>query len=652
MTISAKLLNGNIINRDADFSKYIETVSEAWVIEGFQVSANAVAKWKARVPCERSNGEKLFVLVINDNNIPIDWNGDVYINIKQSHIDNGELSSDDGTGIATIEVWTMPSKNALKLATKNGSSITDKRKMLKKVQDLETLISWLSTRTSTLEDEIGQILEQWAIDHLEESWIVWERYTLNDTLFKQKTPLLDNCTLETNVGDVADNTEIHIQRLWSWTASNQLNIKLKKVWEPTQNLIVEVRSWTQVNVSTNEAYWYGSTVIARGSIAYWNITTDFAEYTVTLDANFWGTEWAKYDIVLYQNWGIVNSTNYYVVACDSTQYSEAFSYVAVNGTTRVRSKLMPYCISNGFAQSLLCKVGCFSKMITDYTTITKKVSSLGTIRTSPAVKKGIYTVKIKAKTDSASWNYYYNLNIRKTNRDWALVWSTQIVQTTTVKEFVWNDLSFDEWDIIAVCWYYASSTTITISSIEIWPNTQGYPQSVIYKEASPTINLSNNPDGTIYTIPIREWRIGFSCSLKWNWSYATYVYIYKNWTQIFSDKESTTTPKTVYTSIDVSKNDKISRKFYKGDSSLGSNTATNVVIVTAWTDIPLKPTEVKNIGTIWIWTSFWEVNNEFKGWQFIWETTEVITWDITLWNAMGYLVVNYKGNALKIPYYL
>jgi hypothetical protein len=33
MPIRTALLNGNNINRDADFSKYIETVSEAGVIE-------------------------------------------------------------------------------------------------------------------------------------------------------------------------------------------------------------------------------------------------------------------------------------------------------------------------------------------------------------------------------------------------------------------------------------------------------------------------------------------------------------------------------------------------------------------------------------------------------------------------------------------
>jgi len=50
MAIRTALLNWNVINRDADFSKYIETVSEAWVIEWLAVSSSSVAIGKARVP--------------------------------------------------------------------------------------------------------------------------------------------------------------------------------------------------------------------------------------------------------------------------------------------------------------------------------------------------------------------------------------------------------------------------------------------------------------------------------------------------------------------------------------------------------------------------------------------------------------------------
>ena len=52
----------------------------------------------------------------------------------------------------------------------------------------------------------------------------------------------------------------------------------------------------------------------------------------------------------------MNASNYYSIACDSTQYSEWFSLVAVNWDTRTRSKLMPYCIAEWFTDTLLCKV--------------------------------------------------------------------------------------------------------------------------------------------------------------------------------------------------------------------------------------------------------------------------------------------------------
>lgn len=48
----------------------------------------------------------------------------------------------------------------------------------------------------------------------------------------------------------------------------------------------------------------------------------------------------------------MNAQNFYRLYCDSTQYSEAFSAVAVNGDSRVRSKLMPYCVSGSFLSEL------------------------------------------------------------------------------------------------------------------------------------------------------------------------------------------------------------------------------------------------------------------------------------------------------------
>jgi len=230
MAIRTALLNWNNISRDTDFSKYIETVSEPWVIEGLEVSATKVGIWKARVPCERTNWETIYALVYNSSEATISWNGEVYILVSQTYIDDWELANEDWTWIATIEVWTTPSKNALKLATITNWSVVDNRNMIPKVWELNTQIESIFSQLEDLDERVEKLEEAWAIDHLEESGLVGELYSLSDTLFKQYTPALADSSLDCNVWDTADNTQIHIQRIGSWTASNQLKLKVKKVW--------------------------------------------------------------------------------------------------------------------------------------------------------------------------------------------------------------------------------------------------------------------------------------------------------------------------------------------------------------------------------------------------------------------------------------
>ena len=60
----------------------------------------------------------------------------------------------------------------------------------------------------------------------------------------------------------------------------------------------------------------------------------------------------------------MNASNYYRLYYNNTQYSEAFSVVAVNGSSRVRSRLMPYCVSDGFESELLVKFTSEKNVIT------------------------------------------------------------------------------------------------------------------------------------------------------------------------------------------------------------------------------------------------------------------------------------------------
>lgn len=438
MAIRTALLNGNVINRDADFSKYIETVSEAGVIEWLAVTSNSVATWKCRVPCERTNGDSIFALVYITTAQSISWNWDVYVQVSQEIIDNWELWNEDWTGIATVNVWTMPSKNALKLATISSWVVTDARNIIKTNWELNTLIQQNIEDIEDLDERVEALEEAGAIDHLEESAVVGELYTLNDTLFKQYTPTLENSTLNCNVSDTSTNKQIHIQRIGSWVASNQLKLKVKMVWSSTQNLIVEVRKWVQVTVTANsEAYWYWNQVIASWSISYSNISTSYTEKTVTLNWNFWWTEWELLDIVVYMN--TVNASNYYCVACDGTQYSEWFSYVSVNGTTRTRSKLMPYCISDGFTDSMICKI--WNGLAMNWTKSFTGQSTTGTqtmkieVRSLP--KESTITTGTMSISMYASWSSYWYLKANYWINDTIYRW-----QCTSSN----RDLSWSRWD--------------------------------------------------------------------------------------------------------------------------------------------------------------------------------------------------------------
>lgn len=549
MAIRTKLLNWNNITRDTDFSKFIQTVSEPWVIEGFTVTANSVAVWQARVPCERTNGETLYALIYNTAPVSISGNGEVYILVNQTYIDDGELANEDWTGIATIVVGTTPSKNALKLATITGGVVTDNRHIIPKVWELETYIQSLNTRMNTAEQKIDEIIEDSAVDHLEEAGLVWELYNLSDTLFKQKTPTFANCTVDANVGDVAGNTQIHIQRIASGTASNKLKLKAKKIWAPTTWLVIEIRRGVEVDVSDSEAYWYGNELVCSGSIPYSSFSTDYQEFEITMNGQFGWTKGELLDIVVYQTSNIVNSTNYYAVACDSSQYSEGFSYVAVNGSTRTRSKLCPYCIGDGFAQSLLCKVA--TSFISSTTLGTKTVSlrcnsswaSDSYSYTANAVYSTVYiVVNFSAGADyrfscRASFSITKNGSVLRSESWSDPDWTNGISRAFTLTD------SLKAWDVIALSVSLNNTRGDRYSSFNwtmqiIWSNDVNNPRVLIpYElkslgEQTTAISYGRLPDWTWY------WDFNDTLSTTattWNislWNAVWFLTITdKNWTR-------------------------------------------------------------------------------------------------------------------------
>lgn len=172
MAIRTALLTSRNINKDTDFSKYIETVSEPGVIKGLAVSTTKVAVGQAWVPCERTNGETIYSLVQNCSELTISGSGYVVIQVDQTIIDNGG-GNEDGTGIATISVVNaLPSKNYLLLAEISNGTVTDRRNMLPTLGDISTQVNSLLDRMTQAEIDIQELEEKGAIDHLEETGLV------------------------------------------------------------------------------------------------------------------------------------------------------------------------------------------------------------------------------------------------------------------------------------------------------------------------------------------------------------------------------------------------------------------------------------------------------------------------------------------------
>lgn len=214
------LLWGNTINLDSDYSKYIETVSDPWVIEGFAVEGGKVKPGKAWVKVTRSNGESLFVLVQNTQDIPVSLNGDVFIGIEvaQNAIDNGLMNNEDGTGIASIKVWPQkPSQNYLLLAVWQGGRLSDKREIIPKLQSLSTRTATLEEKVKTSETKVAKLEDKWTPQYLGKFVEVGEAYQAGDVMVEKSWRL---------------TKEIYTQRI---NGVNNLEVRSNKhlLWELT-----------------------------------------------------------------------------------------------------------------------------------------------------------------------------------------------------------------------------------------------------------------------------------------------------------------------------------------------------------------------------------------------------------------------------------
>jgi len=208
-----------------------------------------------------------------------------------------------------------------------------------------------------MDSQVATVVDLWNINSLKETGVVGEKYALTNALFLQSCPISSTSFWEYNIWDIEANTQVHIQRIWSWLESETITLKIKKVWAPTTSLHCDVFSGTLYDVSPTESAWYWTwTAIATSNKSYLDFSADWTVVTFVLDTPIWWTKGQLLDIVIYQDWNIVNNSNYYVLACDSTQYSESFRCLWVNWNTITPNKISPYCDSIWFLSCLYVKM--------------------------------------------------------------------------------------------------------------------------------------------------------------------------------------------------------------------------------------------------------------------------------------------------------
>ena len=313
--LRASLINGNWLNLDADLSKHIETLTDPGVIEGFLVENNNTLKpGKAWVKAIRSNGETIFVYVELKSDFSFSLtSGKLWIELSQEAIDNWLLNAEDGTGIASIKTWpSVPSQNFLLLASAAGGVVKDERNLIPKVGQIAQRTTTLESKLQTQEEKVGKLEEAGTPDHLWIKAIVAEAFKENDEAYEYHLPLASEVVSDCPIWKTNLTKEIHIPRVSTGVSFNTLDLYLKKVGEPSQNLEVEIRKAKKVS-SLGLEFVVGNEVLATGSVRYSEITTAYQMKTITLSKEVSVVKDEFIIIVLKQQGGTVNWSNYFCI---------------------------------------------------------------------------------------------------------------------------------------------------------------------------------------------------------------------------------------------------------------------------------------------------------------------------------------------------
>lgn len=248
----------------------------------------------------------------------------IYIEIKENLIMDPTLIADQpgstnfSKGFDIGEIKATPERpsheNFLKLYEISSGEVVDHRKEIS-IPALDSV----SQRTTTLEEKVSQAeekvekLEEFGTpDHLWIKAIVAEAFKENDEAYEYHLPLASEVTSDCPIWQTNLTKEIHIPRVSTGVSFNTLELYLKKVGEPSQNLEVEIRKAKKVS-SLGLEFVVGNEVLATGSVRYSEITTAYQMKTVTLSKEISVAKDEFIIIVLKQQGGTVNGSNYFCI---------------------------------------------------------------------------------------------------------------------------------------------------------------------------------------------------------------------------------------------------------------------------------------------------------------------------------------------------
>lgn len=261
----------------------------------------------------------------------------IYIEIKENLIMDPTLIADQpgstnfAKGFDIGEIKATPERpsheNFLKLYEISSGEVVDHRKeiSLPALDSVAERTTTLEEKVSQAEEKVGKLEEFGTPDHLWIKAIVAEAFKENDEAYEYHLPLVSEVASDCPIWKTNLTKGIHIPRFSNWVEFNSLELFLKKVWEPSQNLVVEIRKAKKVTNSGVE-YVVGGELLTFGIVPYAEITTTYQMKTVTLKKTVTVTKDEFVIIVLKQQNETVNTSNYF---CIGVSKNPSFGYWVV-----------------------------------------------------------------------------------------------------------------------------------------------------------------------------------------------------------------------------------------------------------------------------------------------------------------------------------